>query len=57
MKISDLIGQELLAVTEPWDDDLDECQIRLVFEDGTLIVSAIDSTGMGNGSIYWEVSE
>ena len=57
MKISDLIGQKLVSVTEPWDDDLDECQARLVFEGGTLMVSAIDSDGMGNGSIYLEVSE
>lgn len=49
--LSELIGQTLVDATEPWDDDLEQDQIRLTFESATIIISAIDSSGMGAGSI------
>ena len=57
MKVSDLIGQKLIQVDTPWDADLEEDQARLVFEGGVLMVSAIDSSGMGGGSVYLDVTD
>lgn len=57
MKITDLIGRKLLKVTEPWDGDLEQDQVRLVFEGGTLVVSAISDFGSSAASIYLEVGD
>ena len=56
MKVVDLIGQKLIRVDEPWDADLEDDQVRLVFEGGVLIVSAIDSSRMGSGKIWLKVN-
>jgi len=49
LKLADLIGQKLVAVTDVWEDDLDEDQVRLVFESGPVILSAIDNSEPGQG--------
>lgn len=56
-KITDLIGRKLLKVTEPGDGDLEQDQVRLVFEGGTLVASAISDYGSPTASIYLEVSD
>lgn len=48
MKMSDLIGQKLVAVTDVWEDDLED-QIRLVFESGPVVFSAVDNSEPGQG--------
>lgn len=56
MKVTDLIGQSLLAVVKPWEDDLEGDQVRLVFEHGELTVSAISDGWHCDASIYLEAT-
>jgi len=60
MKMSDLIGYKLVAVTEPWDDDLEAESVRLVFEQKrygglfgvrrrSILVEASDNSEPGQG--------
>lgn len=53
--IQDLLGQTLIAVQEPWDDDLERDEMRLVFAGGTLHITAIDY--QGGGSLRYEAAE
>lgn len=56
MKITDLIGRKLLKVTEPGEGDLEQDQVRLVFEGGTLVVSAEGENWRQTAYLYLEVS-
>jgi len=55
MDIKDLIGQSLVAVQEPWDADLENDAMRLVFNGGALIITALDHRG--DGAFWYEAEK
>jgi acyl-CoA synthetase (NDP forming) len=57
MEVSELIGQKLIKVVEPWDGDLEQDQVQLMFEGGTLMVSAIGDSWRSSASIYLKVND
>ena len=60
LELSDFVGQKLVAVTKPWDDDLEGEQARLTFESGPVVFSAVDNSEPGQGgcvSMYVDFDE
>jgi hypothetical protein len=55
--MKDFIGQMLIGVTEPWDDDCDGDEMILQFEKGKLHIRAKDAGEPGHCGcpyIHWE---